>query len=132
ELRVVVGVGVDEARAHDQAVGVELLGGGLVEAGGLLVAVDHGGDAPAGHPDVAPAPRRAGAVDDRGPPDDEIEHVVPPTRFLTVCQTLASPARPRHGAGTQVVPWSRSSGSLGVAGHDIASRVSGPYTPSIV
>ena len=58
QLGVVVGVGVDDARGHDQSLGVEL-------GGPRLVDLAHGDDLPVPDADVGPAAGRAGAVDDQ-------------------------------------------------------------------
>jgi hypothetical protein len=67
DLRVVVGVGVDDAGGHDGTFGVDLVGGRApVEVGEL-------GDAPVPHADVDPPARQAGAVDHIPVADDEVE-----------------------------------------------------------
>jgi hypothetical protein len=69
-----VGVGVDEAGAHDQAGGVERLGRGIVDPPGI----GHGRDPPAREAYVARPARRSRPVDDGRAADDEIEHAGPP------------------------------------------------------
>src|SRR5581483_8150333 len=67
ELRVVVRVRIDEPGRDGQAVSVDHLVRRIVE-------VTEGDDASVAHPDVGPARRRAGAVDDVAAADDEVEH----------------------------------------------------------
>ena len=66
ELRVVVGVDVDESGCHEQTVGVDHPRGALVEP------TDRG-DPPVADRDVGGARRRARAVDDRPAADQEVK-----------------------------------------------------------
>ena len=72
QLGVVVGVGVDEARAHHEAGGVDGVAGVLA---GQAAGVGDGHDAATRHADVGGTAGSAGAVDQRAAADDEIEHV---------------------------------------------------------
>jgi hypothetical protein len=73
QLRVVVGVRVDEPGRDDEAVGVDGLGGRLVDPAGL-----GDGDAPAvAHAHVRWAPGRATTVDQRAALDQVIEYWTP-------------------------------------------------------
>ena len=68
DLGVVVGVGVDDAGRHDQALGIDHPVRGLVPD-------PADGDHPAvGDGDVGMSPRHAGAVDDEPSTDDEVVH----------------------------------------------------------
>ncbi len=69
-LAVVVRVHVDEARGHQQAVGVDGLAGRSVDLPDL-------GDPPVGHCDVAGERVVSESVDDRAAADHEIMHVSP-------------------------------------------------------
>ena len=73
DLGVVVGVGIDEARAHDQALGVDRVGGVGVGVG-EVARVGHGHYPAAVDADVGWAGRRAGAVDQRPAGDQRVEH----------------------------------------------------------
>ena len=64
-LAVVVGVGVDEPRGHEQAVGIEL-------ASALPDVVTDGDDPPSLDSDIGPTRRRAGPVDHRAVSDDQV------------------------------------------------------------
>ena len=76
QLRVVVGVGVDEAGGDDEAVGVDRLGGGLGDAAGVADGDDP--SVPGSH--VGPAAGGPGAVDERAALDQVVEHRPPRTR----------------------------------------------------
>ena len=66
ELRVVVGVDVDDARRDHQAVGVDHLVGRLAREPA------DGGDAPVADRDVGDLPGQAGAVDDEAAADQQV------------------------------------------------------------
>ena len=76
QLRVVVGVRIDEPRRQDEVGAVERARRGVVD-------VADGADATVGHRDVADAARRAGAVHHRRTPHDQIRHT--PTLPKTGC-----------------------------------------------
>ena len=95
-LAVVVGVDVDEAGRDERAVGVDLLAAAAVDRPDL-------GDDAVGDGDVGGAGRRAGAVDDGAPSDDEVVcgHG-PPGRCDAVARSIAddlTPVRSRQAGG---------------------------------
>src|SRR5207245_8330909 len=67
QLRVVVGVGVDEAGGDHQATGVE-------RGAGVVVDLAHAGYAPCADPHVRSHGRGPGAVHQGGSPDQVVEH----------------------------------------------------------
>ena len=89
DLRVHVGVHVDEARRHDMALGVQRLGRRrAVDAADL-------GDLAILHADIAAIARQSGPIDDHAVLDDEVEcHGSPPllegTPARRIAQSLAS------------------------------------------
>src|SRR5256884_8335513 len=66
---------VDEAGGDGEAVGVDRLGGGLVDAAGIA----HGDDPPVPDTYVGPPAGRSGAVDERAALDQVVEHRPPRT-----------------------------------------------------
>jgi hypothetical protein len=71
QLRVVVGVGVDEAGRDD-------LAGRVDDLGRVLGDVADGDDAAVTNADVGAPRGRAGAVDHRAAADHDVEHAAPP------------------------------------------------------
>ena len=84
QLRVVVGVRVDEPGRQDEVGAVDRARGGVVD-------VADRDDAPVGHRDVGHPARRTRAVDHRRPPNDQIRHVPTPSHRRLV----ADPTAPR-------------------------------------
>ncbi len=95
QLRVVVGVKVDEARHDHEPVGVDRAGGRLVAGAGLS---DHG-DAFRAYAHVAPTCRSTGAVGDGPSFDQQVEHLrtslsSPPSSPITSLATSLAPTGP--------------------------------------
>ncbi len=99
-LAVVVGVDVDPPRHQDEAVAVDLSTPALGD-------VAHFGDELAVDGDIGRTSRPPGAVDDRGPPNNEIVHNGQPTA-RRICQGPVGDCRQR-GWGPRCIRGGRSS-----------------------